>query len=289
MNCLRILLEYLPIPMASRPITPSTPARTVVAGTFQQGPDYTNWRPEGSGDWVLIYTADGRGVIAADGHPHYTRPGSVVLYEPGAAQDYGTAAEPGTWELLWAHFQPQPNWRAWSRWAEWAPGVRHREIESAEITQAIESALKRMIRLNREDWPGSTELTMNALEEALLWIETAGSGDVRWRVDARVRRAMDFLAQEVGQSFDLAKVARHAGLSVSRLCHLFKVETGVTLQRYSEELKLRGAQQLLAHTSLRIHEVATETGFQDPYYFSKRFRTFSGMPPKAWREQQTRR
>jgi AraC family transcriptional regulator of arabinose operon len=96
---------------------------------------------------------------------------------------------------------------------------------------------------------------------------------------------MDHLSAHLDQPFDLPRLASSCHLSVSRLCHLFKTETGLTLQRYSEDLRLREAQRLLTHTRLAIGDVAQATGFADPYYFSKRFRRFAGVAPSRWRQR----
>jgi AraC family transcriptional regulator of arabinose operon len=140
-----------------------------------------------------------------------------------------------------------------------------------------------MLTVRRHDWVGTDELPLNALEEALLWMNLARADHDRWKIDERVRTAMDYLAAHVDEPFELSRLAAHCGLSVSRLSHLFKDETGVTLQQYSEDLRLREARQLLTHTSLPMKEIATASGFNDAYYFSKRFRRSTGVPPTEWR------
>jgi AraC family transcriptional regulator of arabinose operon len=78
-------------------------------------------------------------------------------------------------------------------------------------------------------------------------------------------------------------------LSESRLSHLFSEQTGETPQVYSEELRLRLAQQLLVHSGLRVNEVAAEAGFADPFYFAKRFRKFSKCSPSDYRVREAGR
>lgn len=266
-----------------RSITPHRPADPVVAGAFRQGPRYATWRPAGSGDWLLLHTTHGGGLITAAGRRHRLAAGAVALFAPDAAQDYATHPDDGTWQLQWAHFQPKPEWRAWLRGPAWAPGVYHHTLRSVEVQAKVTSALRRVVAHRRQAWLGAVDLAMNALEETLLWIETDQSDDPHWRLDARVRRAMDDLAAHPERRFDLAALATHCGLSVSRLGHLFKAATGLSPQRYAEELKLREARALLRHTSLSVGEVATATGFADPFYFSKRFRRFAGAAPSQSR------
>lgn len=260
-----------------------------MASEFDRGPDYSTWRPAGSGDWLLIYTRAGAGNIVLDGRAHRLGPGEAVLYGPQAAQDYRTDAVPGRWQLLWAHFRPRPSWRAWIRWPEAGRGVGWIALPAGEVRSGFEAAMRRAVATLKRPHGDAVEFALNALEEGLLWAQQVTDENGLARCDERVRRAMGHLARHSAEPFRLAAVARACGLSCSRLSHLFKEQTGQTVQRYSEELKMRLAQQLLAHSSLPIGEVATETGFEDPFYFAKRFRRFAGCSPSAYRAREARR
>lgn len=272
----------------NRPETPHRPVGTIMASDFDQGAGYANWRPRGSGDWLLIYTLGGAGTITCDGTPRLLEPGEAVLFSPGAAQDYRTDGNTGRWRLLWAHFNPRPNWRAWIRWPEAARGVGWLTLPAGEIRDGFAGAMQRAIASQRGAHADTVEFAMNALEEALLWAQRAGEGRAHLRRDERVRKAMDYLAARPAEPFRLDALAKHCGLSESRLSHLFREQTGETPQVYSEELRLRLAQQLLVHSGLRVNEVAAETGFADPFYFAKRFRKFSKCSPSAYRKREAR-
>lgn len=256
---------------------PHRPTTTIVAARYDRGTGYTNWRPRGSGDWLLIYTETGAGRILAGAREIELGPGQAILYSPHAPQEYETHRLWRTWRLLWAHFAPRPHWVEWLRWNEVAPGVFHVNLSLSQVGDQFQKAMMRVTE------PGvSVDFARAALEEALLWAREAlpkGKGTFDWRV----RRAMDYLAAHVTQPFRLAVVARACGLSVSRLSHLFVAQTGKTLQRYGEELKMDVARRLLSHTNLPIKEVAAESGFSDPFYFAKRFRATAGVTPTQYR------
>lgn len=256
-----------------------------MADIFKRGPDYKNWRPRGSGDWLLIVTLAGAGIIRSAGAEHTLRAGEAVLFAPGAEQDYSTDPDIGRWELAWAHFHPRAHWRAWLAWPEMARGVGRLHLKPAEVTQAIEAALRRASGFMRRPLAGPRDLAMNALEEALLWAQEAKTGSHWARVDPRVRLAMDYLAAQVEQPFTMAGLARHCGLSPSRLGHLFTHETGTSPQRFSEELKLERARQLLSRTTSSVGEVAEACGYADAFYFARRFARVTGKSPTAWRRQ----
>ncbi len=82
----------------------------------------------------------------------------------------------------------------------------------------------------------------------------------------------------------VGRLADLTGVSPSHLRHLFKQQTGQSLQSYLRSLKLRVAKILLQKTDFPIALVAQILGFQDPLYFSRWFRKSAGCPPSEIRQ-----
>jgi AraC family transcriptional regulator of arabinose operon len=269
---------------APREITPHTPAAPLACGEFRQGRTYRNWRPRGSGDWLLIFSLGGAGRIATERQAWTLETGAAVLYRPDAAQDYSTDPAAGRWWLCWAHFQPKPHWLPWLDWPECAPGTG-RIAPGHGVGEHVTGALRRMLLASRLGGTHSTELAMNALEEALIWVQRGLAGDRSLGIDPRIRRAMAVIAADPAQPFQLPRLAAACGLSSSRFSHLFKANVRLTPRQFSEELRLGLAVQLLQHTGLTISEVAFKAGFSDPLYFSRRFARAFGRSPLAMRKR----
>jgi AraC family transcriptional regulator of arabinose operon len=271
--------------MNARIETSYVPDSEFYAGEFHSNRSYANWRPRGTGDWLLIYTAGGAGYLTSVAKEGPTRPGDVTLYAPGELHDYKTDPDAGRWHLLWAHFLPNPSWHSWLRWPPGPHGVKCLHLEKGEIRDGFVGAMQRLIRVFRRRLPNARDFAGNALEEALLWAQVSASRGDWMRADSRVRRAMDYLTANLRQPFRLETLARHCGLSVSRLAHLFKSETGISPQQFFEQQRMWHAGQLLRVTGLGIAEVAAEVGYDDPFYFSNRFRRYSGKSPTQFRGQ----
>jgi AraC family transcriptional regulator of arabinose operon len=79
------------------------------------------------------------------------------------------------------------------------------------------------------------------------------------------------------------KLATEVELSVSRLQHLFKHQTGRTLKQYRKGLVLRKAAQLLSGTFLPIKRIASECGYRSPVNFTQDFRHRFGKSPRQCR------
>lgn len=255
------------------------------ADEFRKDATYTNWRHRGTADWLLIYTEAGSGRYVTPTGVIETEPGDITLYAPGEQHDYSTTRE--EWHLVWAHFVPPALWLPWLRWPQ-VHGLRMLHLNKGEVREQCRAAMLRAGRMIRRKLPGALDLAGNALQEALLWANVAASKEPWLSMDPRVRKAIDYMGANLREPFQLASLARHCGSSVSRLSYLFKRETGFSPREYLEQQRMRHACQLLRLTSLGIAEIAAETGFADPFYFSNRFRRTEQMSPSAFRSRHQR-
>lgn len=279
--------------MPHREQTAAPPTAPIVTGYFRETPGYSTWRRHGTADYLLILTLGGAGRFGHAGGFVVTNPGDATLLRPGTLHDYAVARGADGWELLWAHFLPRPHWLEWMRWPEEAPGLLRLSLgESGVGRPRVEDALWSMHRYATGGLSRRTDLAMNALEEALLWCEeanplaerAAGGG-----TDPRVRRAMEMLLGSLSESIPLADVAQSVGVSASRLAHLFKEQTGRTPGQFVEGERIARAKQLLTLTSRTVAAVAGEVGFENPFYFTLRFKKHTGLSPRDWRQREQRR
>ena len=84
---------------------------------------------------------------------------------------------------------------------------------------------------------------------------------------------------------DFDAIARHHGLSPSTLRRRWFDALKTTPGRYLLNLRLQNARRLLAETNLPVGEIATQTGFQDMFYFSRRFKSETKLTPTQYRRQ----
>jgi AraC family transcriptional regulator, arabinose operon regulatory protein len=274
------MAEKLYYPAMRAPEVPSPPPGVLVTGHFREGFGYWVRRPNGSGNWLLTYTLDGRGLYREPGPDVLTEPGDVVLLGPDVAHDY-SVPEGGSWEFLWAHFQPRLEWFGW-----WSPLVSDDGLSLARLEThgTRERARRSFLRLHADALGAgelSRELALNGLEEMLLLAVREGAGGRP--VDPRVRRVLDLISSDLAAGHDVPGLAREVALSPSRLSHLFKQEVGDSVMGTVIRLRLSQAARLLEHTVDDIGAIAREVGFESPYYFSRQFRRHFGMSPRQYR------
>jgi AraC family transcriptional regulator, arabinose operon regulatory protein len=257
----------------------------IIAGHDTAFKGFHTWRTRGTRSWVLIYTLAG---VARFGHPAgeiHSEPGEMTLLAPGTLHDYGVAPSAPHWERVWAHFYPYSHWQEWLSWPEAAPGLMRLKLEDPKIrSQAVEKFME-AYRLSVGPSRRRDALAMNAFEGVLIRcdMQNPRSAEAQW--DERVRQAVGYLSEQFAEPFSLEKLAEAAGLSVSRIAHLFRQQTGVTPQQFHEGQRVERARRLLEFTSRRVEAIAYEVGYDDPFYFSKRFKVRTGLSPRDYRKQ----
>ncbi len=264
--------------------TPMPTLVQVVTGHFRQGKGYTNWREQGTNDWLLILTREGRGRFGYQGGEYIAQKGDITLLKPHTLHDYGVEPSLQYWELVWAHFHPRPHWHTLLDWTEIAPGLLNLSLQDTALLCKVEQAFFRADSLARGAMRRREEFAMNALEEVLLWCDTVNPRSEQAHLDGRVQEAMDYMCQHLSHAMSLDYLAQVCNLSVSRLAHLFREQVGVTPLQFLEQQRLDRAAQLLELTSRPIQDVAEEVGFDNPFYFSLRFKKHVGQAPRDYRK-----
>ena len=100
---------------------------------------------------------------------------------------------------------------------------------------------------------------------------------------AVLSRVVRHVRANLARRITLADAARAADLSPTYLAHLLKKETGRTLTDLVTERRMARAGELLAHTGMRVSEIAAAVGFEDEAYFARRFRQYFRVAPRDYR------
>lgn len=93
------------------------------------------------------------------------------------------------------------------------------------------------------------------------------------------REARLLLQQRFRERLRVEDVARALYVSSFHLCRIFKEETGVSMHRYLNHLRLQHALGELARGEAELSELALELGFSCQSHFTKAFRKEFGIPP----------
>jgi two-component system response regulator YesN len=82
----------------------------------------------------------------------------------------------------------------------------------------------------------------------------------------------------------IQEIAKEVYLAPNYLCALFKQETGQTLNEYITKVRMEKAKELFKDKEKKINEICYAVGYNDPTYFTKIFKRYTGLNPIEYKE-----
>lgn len=258
-------------------------------------------RQRGDGDWriarqlsathMLIAATGGRGRLTLEGDEVPLRPGAVVAIAPG--QTFGGAAEPsGELELYLLRFD--------ALCETWGPGKKRllqahdKPILPARTDRPAAPAgrLASMCESIHGCWhsPDALERFRGQIlfQELLysIWKDGLPAHD-----DARpaLDRAKDYIERHFNENVTIEQLSQIAEVSPKYFVELFKKTYGVSAIDYLTELRIGRAKQLMAQARVKLKEIAHRVGYQDEYYFSRKFKQKTGVTPSEYMSRRRRK
>lgn len=99
-----------------------------------------------------------------------------------------------------------------------------------------------------------------------------------------IKRAIDFLEEQLARPLSNDQVAAVAGMSSSYFIREFKAYTGKTPYSFFIDLKVEKAKELLLNKNMSITEAAQACGFSSPGHFSTVFKQKIGTTPSEYKK-----
>ncbi len=109
------------------------------------------------------------------------------------------------------------------------------------------------------------------------------------RQNETVITLLDWIETHYAEEVTLERLAAVSGLNEKYLCRLFKEFTDRTPIDYVNHLRIENACHEMAANHRSVTEAAFEVGFNDLSYFSRTFKKYKGVTPKAYRQAVQRR
>ena len=106
------------------------------------------------------------------------------------------------------------------------------------------------------------------------------------QTDSRIAKAVRLLNEDPSRT--LADLAYGCTLSISRLSHLFRAETGLTLKEFRRNRRLEAARKMLATTDMPIKQIAYTLGYRHTSSFVRAFAVDVGVSPRDYRRSEIR-
>lgn len=98
-------------------------------------------------------------------------------------------------------------------------------------------------------------------------------------------KVLQYLKRFYRERISLQDLCALCNCSCSYMSHMFKKQTGKSINQYINELRISEAKILLANTRLSITNVALQTGFSSSNYFANVFREHCCCSPTEYRKK----
>lgn len=118
-----------------------------------------------------------------------------------------------------------------------------------------------------------------------------GNGVNRLDLDAdsdiagRIGRSIAYMVQHLDQPLQVSTLAAQASVSTSHFFALFKRQMGTAPIDFFIRLRMNHARELLDSTRSSVKEIAAAMGYDDPFYFSRVFKSVHRIAPAEYRRR----
>ena len=239
-------------------------------------------QPAGGEAAVLIYCARGGGWCEVNDRRQPVHRGDLLVLPPQVPHAYG-AHRSNPWTIHWVRARG-------SRVPDYlrAMGVdaEHPVLRLGEDLPVL--SLLNEVRQNLQTAPAPWNVfhaahTLGHLLSVLIQ-HRGGLPDESSPGVQKVARSITYMSEHLHEPPRVGTLAMLAGLSPAHFSVLFRQQTGSSPHAYLHLLRMHRAVQWLTGTGLSVKEVADRLGYRDPFHFSRKFKEFSGVSPREYRE-----
>ena len=263
--------------LASEPLFDLLPSDV---GYFPTAQGHYVDRPRGSPQLILIYCFAGEGWARINDERLTIRPGQLLVVPPNTPHLYGSDPD-SPWTIYWVHMAG----------LKMDTFYRLLELDAQSHTlfpgldPALPPLFERIIQtLNSGYSAGTLHATSTILHQMATHLIAARhnlqSGEDGHEV--KIKFVIDFMNRSLDRNLTLDALAQRANMSTSHFAFIFKKRTGFPPLDYFMRLKMQRACFLLDTTTLPVKAIAAQLGFDDPLYFSRRFRHVHNCSPMQY-------
>ena len=216
--------------------------------------------------WLLPYVVSGHRYFSKNGVTHKISPGETFVIAP-YEETYYEADQKNPWYYIWIGFTGEPPCK-----------LNEPVLHKPELGDIFADALS-CKGMNRGK---------SAFLAAKLWQMFACILEENPVEQDYIGRAIHCMKLEYADGITVSEIAKRLNLSRSYFSVLFKERTGQAPQDYLTALRMEKAIELMTHHGMSPSIAAISTGYSDIYNFSRMFKRYTGLSPRAYMQQNSR-
>lgn len=252
-------------------------------GWYPKARHHYRKREKGADENILIVCMTGKGWFEIQGHRRLLEAGQALLIPRGVPHRY-EADEQEPWSIHWIHFKGNDA----GLYVRLLPDGEFRLPLAPACIAGLNSLFHSATLAIAEACSQSNILYLAQLCHHLLGMvffhNRAYSPTLRAPASHDLQPTVTYIMEHCAEPLRRNDLARHAGLSVAHFSLLFQRQTGVPPMQFLIHQRMRQACRLMNSTSMTIREIASQAGYEDPYYFSRLFRKTLGHSPSKYKK-----
>jgi len=246
---------------------------------------YRRRNKEEANQFILIYCIDGNGWVELEGSKQLVGAGQYFILPKGRTHAYGSDLKT-PWTIYWVHFDGSLA----AYFAEeldkvhWLGTEKNSRIEMRVMMfEEIFNSLRN--GYSKRNLAYSTSCLFHFLGS--LKFVGAYRESIKSHADEQgiVSLAIHYMRENIIRKVTVEEIAAFVGYSVSHFISVFHKKTGQSPIHYLTQLRIQQASHQLDFSDMKINQIATMLGYDDPFYFSRTFKKVMGMSPIEYRRK----
>jgi AraC family transcriptional regulator of arabinose operon len=247
------------------------------AGVISLNKPFTTHNKKARLDYYIMYISVGELEFEIGGEKKTARPGDFVIFPPKYRYKYSNLTG-NEISYYYVHFT--------GSYAEALLSVLSFStlpgMYSAGYSEPAAQGFSRLFSAFSEESELTDVKAAAALQDILISLSDSYKSKDK---TAALSRSVSHIKAFYTTQISVGELAALEGLSVSRYNTLFKKYTGTSPIKYITSLRIKHAATLLSSTNLDVKTVGELVGYEDNHFFSKTFKSNTGISPLEYRKQ----
>lgn len=224
----------------------------------------------------FLYVARGNGNITFGDHHYSMAPNSFVLFDGSKGFSFSSVSN-FEYDILYFNGSPAPCFYE-------ELSSNNGLFLSSLSASGLNSYLRPLLPTGSQTMAPFVfhRLMTDFLSELIEYCSASEPGDT---VPDYLRQMREYLDQNFFKDISLDGLESLFGVNRYRLCREFRVHFSQPPLQYLHAARIAKARLLLAETTLKVHEISYQVGYENTNQFIHHFKKVTGWTPAAYRER----
>lgn len=223
---------------------------------------------------MLMYTVAGKGWLESEGRRWLLEPGSMIIVPAGIENGFGI--EEDGWQIAWLFLDTTKDWPVLV-----TDEISYLLTPTAEVMYACIQTLLRSQSLQM-DLSGA--VITHSVQQIDLLLRTPDTTS-QPRHQVRLKRVFDRVQRQLHKEWDVRQLAALYPCSEPHFHRLCQQYMGRSPMAHLTRMRMEYAARLLRSSEWSVQQIGEMVGYPIPANFSTRFKTWSGMTPRQFRQR----